>query len=205
MKTNIYIDGFNFYYGAVKGTPYKWLDFTALCRILLPLHQIQQIYYFTALVDPRPNDPIKRARQQTYLRALKTLPNTTIVLGSFLSHVKNMPLAIDKGYADVIYTQEKGSDVNLAAQMLLDGFRDKYECAVVVSNDSDLVRPIQMVIHDLNKKVGVLTPTQNKRPSRSLTANATFIKHIRPHVLAASQFPETLRDSKGSFKKPASW
>jgi hypothetical protein len=26
MRTSIYIDGFNLYYGAVKDTPYKWLN-----------------------------------------------------------------------------------------------------------------------------------------------------------------------------------
>ena len=205
MITNVYIDGFNFYYGAVKKTPYKWLNFAALCQILLPRHQIKRIYYFTALVDSRQNDPDKKNRQQTYLRALKTLPNMNVVLGSFLSHVTNMPLANGKGYADVIKTQEKGSDVNLAAQMLMDGFRNDYECAVVISNDSDLLRPIQMVIHDLKKTVGVLAPTQNKHPSRSLTANATFIKHIRPHVLATSQFPPTLQDKHGIISKPKGW
>jgi len=25
-RTVIYIDGFNLYYGALRGTPYKWLD-----------------------------------------------------------------------------------------------------------------------------------------------------------------------------------
>ena len=205
MRTNIYIDGFNFYYGAVKGTPYKWLNFAALCRLLLPSHQIQRLYYFTALVESRPSDPGQSTRQQTYLRALKTLPNFDIVAGSFLSHVVKMPLANGRGYAEVIKTQEKGSDVNLAAQMLLDGFKGDYECAVVVSNDSDLLRPIQIVIHALSKKAGVLAPTRNKHPSRSLAAHATFIKHIRPNVLAASQFPATLTDARGSFSKPASW
>ena len=116
-----------------------------------------------------------------------------------------MPLADDGGVVEVIRTQEKGSDVNLAAQMLLDGFKNDYECAVVVSNDSDLLRPIQIAIHDLGRKVGVLAPTRNKHPSRVLAANATFIKHIRPEVLATSQFPSTLTDAHGSFSKPASW
>ena len=203
MITNVYIDGFNFYYGAVKGTPYKWLDFSALCRLLLPHHQIKRIYYFTALVEARSNDPEKRLRQENYLRALRTLPNMKIILGSFLSHVVPMPKADGSGNVDVIRTQEKGSDVNLAAQMLLDGFRNDYECAVVVSNDSDLLRPIQMVIRDLDKKAGVLAPTHNEHPSRSLAANATFIKHIRPHVIAASQFPPTLTDKRGVFSKPS--
>ncbi len=57
----------------------------------------------------------------------------------------------------------------------------------------------------MGKKVGVLAPTRNKHPSRSLAANATFIKHIRPHVLAASQFPPTLTDANGSFFKPPTW
>lgn len=205
MLTNVYIDGFNFYYGAVKGTSYKWLDFSALCRILLPRHQIKRIYYFTALVEARPSDPEKRLRQETYLRALRTIPNMKVIFGSFLTHVKNMPRANGQGFVDVINTQEKGSDVNLAAQMLLDGFKNDYECAVVVSNDSDLLRPIQMTIRELGKTVGVLAPTQNKHPSRSLSANATFIKHIRPHVLAASQFPPTLTDKRGAFNKPHNW
>lgn len=89
--------------------------------------------------------------------------------------------------------------------MLLDGFRDDYECAVIISNDSDLLSPIRIAIHDLGKKVGVLAPTRNKHPSRDLAMTATFIKHIRPKVLAASQFPATLTDATGTFSKPAGW
>jgi len=36
MLTNVYVDGFNLYYGCLKGTPYKWLDLGALCQALLP-------------------------------------------------------------------------------------------------------------------------------------------------------------------------
>jgi hypothetical protein len=55
--TNVYIDGFNLYYGALKNTPYKWLHLDALCRRLLPKHRIGRIRYFTAIVSARPNDP----------------------------------------------------------------------------------------------------------------------------------------------------
>lgn len=34
MKVNVYIDGFNLYYGAVKGTPYRWLNLAEMCRRL---------------------------------------------------------------------------------------------------------------------------------------------------------------------------
>ena len=32
MRTRVYIDGFNLYYGAVKGTSFKWLDLVELAR-----------------------------------------------------------------------------------------------------------------------------------------------------------------------------
>lgn len=40
MKTYVYVDGFNLYYGAVKGTPFKWLDIRQLCQLLLPKHRM---------------------------------------------------------------------------------------------------------------------------------------------------------------------
>ena len=48
MRTYVYIDGFNLYYGAVKDTPGKWLDLVALCREILPGKDIRKIKYFTA-------------------------------------------------------------------------------------------------------------------------------------------------------------
>src|SRR5207247_721364 len=74
VRTNVYIDAFNLYYGCLKGTPYKWLDLEALCRILLPKNDVIHIKYFTARISAQPHDPSKPTRQQTYLRALDTLP-----------------------------------------------------------------------------------------------------------------------------------
>lgn len=229
LITNIYVDGFNFYYRVVKNTPYKWLDFSALGRLLLPKHHIQTIKYFTAQVSARPYDPDVATRQQIYLRALKTLPNLQIVFGNFQTNVRPMPLSEKLPPQDVEVlrsnpdgtstpvrlpvvlpqrvfiqrTDEKGSDVNLAAHLLLDGFQRKYEVAVVISDDSDLAEPIRMVRHELGLKVGILS--SNKRPSRSLAQFATFYKRIRQQVLAAAQFAPVLTDHVGSFQKPPSW
>jgi hypothetical protein len=57
LIANVYIDGFNLYYGCLKGTPYKWLDPAALTRRLLPADEIKRIRYFTARVNPRFTDP----------------------------------------------------------------------------------------------------------------------------------------------------
>lgn len=93
MRTNIYVDGFNLYYGALRGTPYKWLDIRRMCELLLPNHTIARIKYFTARISARPDDPGQPLRQQTYLRALRTLPETGIVYGHFLTNEVHMQQA----------------------------------------------------------------------------------------------------------------
>jgi len=115
MRTNVYVDGFNLYYGAVKGTPYKWLNLEELCKLLLPNEDIHRIRYFTALVSGRPSDPQAPQRQQIYLRALSTLPRVTIHLGRFMAKTKQRPLVNGTGYVWVHDTEEKGSDVNIAS------------------------------------------------------------------------------------------
>jgi hypothetical protein len=85
VKAAVYIAGFNLYYGALKGTPYKWLDVEALARRLAPTDQLVAVRYFTARVRPQPNDPQQPQRQQAYLRALDTLPLVTVHFGHYLS------------------------------------------------------------------------------------------------------------------------
>jgi uncharacterized LabA/DUF88 family protein len=204
-KTNVYIDGFNLYYGAVKGTPYRWLDLSALCHHMLPNDDIRAIKYFTAKVNARPHDPQQPMRQQVYLRALRTLPDVTIVFGHFSTHSVPMTLTgsnppqrvwVDK-------TEEKGSDVNLAAHLLHDAFKKLFDVAVVISNDSDLMEPIKIVRQDLGFPVGILNPHQHH--SCALKPQASFMKRIRQADVAACQFASPIVDKNGSFHKPPTW
>jgi hypothetical protein len=75
VLVNVYVDGFNLYYGCLKGSPYKWLDLDALSRTLLPGDDIHRIRYFTARVSARPDNPACNRRQAVYLRALRTIPH----------------------------------------------------------------------------------------------------------------------------------
>ena len=95
MISNLYVDGFNLYFGAMKGNGggYKWLDLAALAAKLLPKDQVKRIRYFTAKVGARPEDPQQPQGQQTYLRALRTIPNLTIHEGHYSTHAKWRPLA----------------------------------------------------------------------------------------------------------------
>ena len=163
-RTIVYVDGFNLYYGALKGTPYRWLDLGALCTRLLPSDHVVAIKYFTAQVVPRPGKPQTAQRQQVYLRALETVPNLSIHYGHFLT--RQVPRRLVKPPRRgsptrlVWNTEEKGSDVNLASYLLIDGFRARYDLAVVISNDGDLKEPIRFVRDDLQAPVGSAEPTE---------------------------------------------
>lgn len=208
MRTYVYVDGFNLYYGALRKTKYKWLDLNAMCEALLKGNQIIRIKYFTAKIIPRPGDPQQATRQQFYIRALQTLPMVEIYYGHFLSHPSTMPEADANGkpngrFVKVIKTEEKGSDVNISSHLLTDAFDNVFDTAAVVSNDSDLVTPIGMVRGRFNKRVGIINP--HKKPSLALKQQADFIRKVREGVLQSSQFPQTLTDAQGSFSKPQAW
>lgn len=206
MRTNVYVDGFNLYYGCLRNSPYKWLDLPALCRRLLPKDNIQRIRYFTARVAAR-TDPQSPARQQVYLRALACDPRVTFHYGHFLTHPTTMRrVKTHKGqkpWVQVIKTEEKGSDVNLATLLLLDAFEKDCEVAVVISNDSDLKLPIEVARHELGITVGVVNPHPPKKRSHAL--QPSFFKQIRESTLKQCQFPTQMSDSVGQFQKPAQW
>ena len=206
MRTYVYIDGFNFYYRAVKDTPYKWLDFNTLFQHLLsPKNQIISIKYFTALVSGK-FDPDQPIRQKTYIRAIqKYIPRLSVYYGHFLSHEIFAPLAKPEGnkrFVRIIKTEEKGSDVNLAIHVLNDAWLDRYDCAVIVSNDSDLAESLKLVKEQHNKVIGLITPGKG-HPSRELLRYADFTKRIRKGVLAISQLPDPIPGT--TISKPKVW
>lgn len=207
LEINVYVDGFNLYYGCVKGTPYRWLNLSKLCTMLLPGYCINRIRYFTSLVTPTPNDPQKLQRQLTFIRALETIPNLSVHYGYFMTHPVWRPLANPpKGgttMVEVLDTKEKGADVSLATYLLVDGFRKDYQMAVVISDDSDLVEPIKLTINQLGLPVGVLHPYRTH--SAELSQVAKFYRPIRQRVLKVSQFPPVLVDAGGTITKPVTW
>ena len=214
MKTILYIDGFNLFYSAVKGTPLRWLNPVALIGRAFPRNQIIGTKYFTAKVSALPNNPGQPIRQMIFWRALRTLPKLEIIEGGFRTRkVMAAVVAPPPNFIEIFKTEEKGSDVNLAAHLLLDGFRNRYECAIVVSGDSDLVTPIKMVRDELKKPVGVLNPQRlsgpNCRPPRKnagLQHAASFYQNgVTWAQLQAAQFPNPMTDATGTLHKPLTW
>lgn len=176
-----------------------------MCHYLFQRHEISKIKYFTASVKIRPNekDKDKPNRQQIYFRALRTIPNLEIYEGMFLVNTVLMKRADEDGYVKVVKTEEKGSDVSLATHLVNDAHKKEFEMAVVISNDSDLVEPIRIVIQELKLPVIVISPYDTN--TIKLREIATSARQIRKGVLRVSQFPDELSDNIGKFTKPTSW
>lgn len=62
---------------------------------------------------------------------------------------------LDLGIKKIKYerSREKGIDVKLAADLIIGAMDDKYDSAILVSSDTDLVPAIDIVRHRFKKKV----------------------------------------------------
>lgn len=215
MSANVYIDGFNLYYGCLKGSPYRWLNLMALCQELLPGTEIGTIRYFTALIKARGDTDQGPARQAAYLGALRSIPDVQVHLGTFVARPTRMYLADPPpppaaATVKVIKTEEKGSDVNLATYLLADAFREDCTQAVVITNDSDLAEPMRMVREELKLDVGLINPHPGQASKALMKTSPTFVKSIRPAALLASQFPPVVEVTTPAgtirpYTKPTGW
>jgi uncharacterized LabA/DUF88 family protein len=211
----VYVDAFNLYYGALKSGPYKWLNLLALAQNIDPSADIVRIHYFTARVRGRASDPSQPVRQRAYLDALSTIPMLTVHWGQYVEQKVYLPLvhppASGPQMVQVWRSEEKGSDVNLATQLLVDAIDDVFDVAAVVSDDSDLVTAIATVQERFRKAVDHWSPRREaKRRDRARTSHmgqaARRSVPITERGLAASQFPPTVIDAAGrAITKPASW
>lgn len=205
-RSIIYVDGFNFYYGTVRGTSHKWLNLERLFERLRPDDEIQVIHYFTALVagSHRPN-------QECYLRALATLPKVNVILGKFKTRQIKCRVRACQHRGSRIFdaTEEKRTDVNIALQMLDDVHHDRTERIILVNGDSDLVPAVDLVKKE-SPKTQVLVYVPSRNPIRGaaveLRSAADKNKTFPLQLLPLSQFPSEVQDGRGGvIKKPASW
>lgn len=210
MRTAVYVDGFNLYYRALKGTPYRWLDLLALSQQMVrPTNQITRIRYFTARVKPNPLKPDQHVHQDAYLQAIQAhIPCLTIHEGHFYSNVVRMPLAnpVSGGprTVEVIKSEEKGSDVNLAVHLVNDACESAFDVALVISNDSDLAEAVR-IARSKGKPVGVVNPIADpkRKMNFELYSAASFQRRIEAKHLKAAQLPEDFPAI--GIRKPADW
>ena len=196
----VYVDGFNLYFGMLDaGLDYcKWLNLVLLVENLLQLNQVLvQVKYFTSSVS---NDPDKQKRQTTYIEALESV-GVNIYYGNYQSD------KIKCKKCNNVWPKfnEKMTDVNIATQILIDAYQDKYDMAMLISGDSDLVPPIKAV-HEIFKNKRVFAAFPPKRHNQSVALVAKGSLTIGRKKLVDSQFVSEVRKKDGfTLKKPKDW
>jgi uncharacterized LabA/DUF88 family protein len=196
----VYVDGFNLYFGMLEaGLDYcKWLDLILLSSNLLQSNQVLvEVKYFTSRVS---NNPEKQKRQNTYIEALEAI-GVNIFFGNYQSDKIECKRCLN------VWPKfnEKMTDVNIATQILIDAYQDKYDMAMLISGDSDLVPPMRAV-HEIfkNKRVFVAFPPKRHNQSVSLVAKGSIT--IGRKKLVDSQFQIEITKKDGYvLKKPKNW
>ena len=204
QRVAVYIDGLNLYYGMKsKGwRQYYWLDVQRLSENLLrPYQRLQFVRYFTAKFLPSDDASGQADRQDAYLQAISSLPKVDIQYGFHIEKTVTCPRC---GAASRTY-EEKMTDVNIAAALLEDAHDNLYDTAILISADSDLTMPIEIVRQKFaNKRVIVAFPPNHH--SQRLQSAATKFSTIGHKKIARSQLPDPVAKPDGyRVPKPASW
>jgi len=187
LRTRIYIDGYNFYYGCLRGTPHKWLDLMPLFEnhilpstllkdgdghirqsVLLPSPSIK---FFTAkIIESVARSTDSVSSQARYQTALRKLHDGRIELIEGYYAVNKMKVKVvdadepnqpprECKEVQAWKVEEKQSDVNLALQVYHDAITGQIDHAVIVTNDTDIAPALAMIRAHTQVLMGVVVPT----------------------------------------------
>lgn len=211
-KVTFYIDGFNFYFGlkrTKKVDPawraFYWIDIVKLCESFLGNNQmLEKVIYFTA----SPLSPQKNSRQSAFLNANKLINGDRfeIVRGKYLD--KHIICPYCKG--DISRPEEKKTDVNISIRMVEDCVMDATDIVALVSADSDLVPPIEL-IQRLFPETGIKVYFPPSNFSNDLKDNlihhrskpVLMLKNIRR--FQAAVMPHTVSKDGKTYTIPDKW
>jgi uncharacterized LabA/DUF88 family protein len=209
----VYIDGFNLYRNLIQNHPSaKWVDLFRMCELLMPGFEITRVRYFTAKIHAlEGTDPRAPSRQATYLRALENHPRIDVHYGKFLQVKRSMEVHPIQRNPDgslmktrVRKIEEKQSDVNLAAHMVRDASENRADVYMLLSCDSDFAGLMELLITDMGKVVGMISPIDSYT-GELRSKNPRYFRKIRPGVLHDSQFPETITVGRSTLNRPEKW
>jgi len=193
QKTIAYIDGFNLYFGLRdKGWQcYYWLNLWRLCHCLASQNQqLINVKYFTSRIK-KPDD--KRRRQNAYLRALGMTNGIERIYGKY----EDEPHTCPQCKYDYTEPGEKMTDVQLATHLVADGFRDRYDTALVISGDRDLVPADEVCRDELStKRIVAAFPPMRSCDDLKRVAHAYI--HITEKELKNSLFLAEVSDVVGN-------
>jgi uncharacterized LabA/DUF88 family protein len=208
-----YVDGFSFYHGITKNTPYRWCNIFNLISTIFPEYYVKKVYLFAGKSRGVIGNPRAPMRQEIYFRALNSIPEIEVRKSNYARQERCLPLKNSRNSDDqkvhVKYYQEKQVDVNLAITMVTDGLLNQFHTCAIVTNDTDFVGPIEVVRQVAEKEV-YLVPTVkigHRRMAKDL-AQATdhHVRFFKEEHLKSSLLPKEVVLPNGKVVYcPDSW
>jgi len=197
----VYIDGLNLYEG-IKDKGWKkflWLDLEKFAESLLIKDQkLICVKYFTTRIS-YPYE--KQKRQAAFIDAISTLKRIECFYGNFKDDEKTC----ERCRAINHFKVEKQTDVNIATEMLVDAYQNKFDTAILISGDSDLVAPIKHIRNLFPEKI-VKVAFPPERHSSELGDVANVHLDVYRANLRDSQFPDiVIADNGFELKRPDEW
>lgn len=172
-KVYAYYDGSNFYHLIKTNYGITNIYFHHMTSQLLDLNteELIKIKYFNSPINQE-EDPQNYASQQKFFDNLKKTPFLDLFLGRLVKRLLNK-INIDcpncghqkasvincpncEEQIDITKTYkstEKGVDVKLAINLLLDALNEKYDVALLFSGDADFCPAIRYIIKNLGKEI----------------------------------------------------
>lgn len=212
-----YIDGLNLYNGIkeLKMPQLKWLDVVELAKNIAMerKHSVLSVKYFTAIVHGGGPEN----RQETYIAALQASHRKLFKLTKGVLKTKNdiqcsesecrKKITCQHCQKALRLTVEKRTDVNIACQMMSDLYENKFDVAYLISGDSDLLAPIEMVA---SKKTIIVVFPRNKGTKAIVKLGkreecAIYCSEISEEMLGQCMLPAEVQAGKKTYRRPDKW
>lgn len=218
MRTIVYIDGYNLYYGLLRNSPFKWLDLYCLFQdhvLAAPTDVVEVRYYTSPVLLKMSDDPQSAQRQRIYLQALRKMPpqKLTIIEGKMIAStpwlrlVKPLPQVPELSRVQVYTLVEKHTDVSLATDLVTGAWTGAYEQAVICTNDTDIKGALAAIKqHHPGLQLGLVAPipaNDHRKIAAELQQYASWAKKLSVTHLANAQLPNRIPGT--SITKPAVW
>lgn len=192
MRTTFYLDGQNIHH-TLKGIGLESYNFDFrgfvedLAKKWHPKRQITVKYY--GAIFPRELNEYKHHRDSNFFDHLEQTQKITVRRGKF---------NYDHSGRNQYPPHEKGVDVLLAVDLIMDGFYRAYEEAIIFSNDTDLI-PAIVEAKKITSGVRILNISMNPLHDFKNACDHSFV--IFEHKLKKFDSPDGIKPSSDMLKQ----
>ena len=209
-----FVDGVNLYHAITRHSQvtvqntrirpyakYRWLDLQKLIAQFIGRDDcITEVRYYSAIV---PWNADAAYRHRLYIEARATTGVIT-TLGRFSKKEKRCPLC-NRRFETY---EEKHTDVNIAIDLISEALCDRYDRAVIISGDNDMLTAYEHVLRLFpEKSLQILLPIDARAENLKKWARAHKVQYskINENHLRNAQLPDIIKVSNREIIVPARW